>query len=147
MQINRPISVFGRGISNILESIIGKSCTKNLKLAKMKLFQLTPIRYAKSPVQADALFVLQIQVVMPGINSCPPRLLLLFRFARGYLLMVKLVSDKPVNGLSLSRKELICAKGRCGLLIKSKAIVFVVICNKSPLRPTITTTTAMVKTG
>lgn len=145
MQINRPISVFGRGISNILESIIGKSCTKNLKLAKMKLFQLTPIRYAKSPVQADALFVLQIQVVMPGINSCPPRLL--FRFARGYLLMVKLVSDKPVNGLSLSRKELICAKGRCGLLIKSKAIVFVVICNKSPLRPTITTTTAMVKTG
>lgn len=53
--------IFGRGISNISEPIKGKKKNKMLHkknsiVAKVKLFQLTPIRYAKSRAEADASF-------------------------------------------------------------------------------------------
>lgn len=115
---------------------MGKSCTKNLKVAKMKLFQLTPIRHAKSPGQADASFVLQIQVAW-GRQLPPPRLFLsgafslqfafdsyLVNFLRSSWFRTKSINNRSTVSLclSLSRKELTCAKGRCGLLWVIKEI-------------------------
>lgn len=157
MQINWPISVFGRGISNISESIMGKSCTKNLKVAKMKLFQLTPIRHAKSPGHADASFVLQIQVAR-GRQLPPPRLFLsgafslefsfdlyLVNFLRSSWFRTKSINNRSTVSLCLSLSLAKnwpaprVAAGYYRLLKKSKAnalgkvlrvCVFVVICNK-----------------
>lgn len=106
-------------------------------MAKVKLFQLTPIRYAKSRVEADASFRITdgrckargLPAALLGFCSVIPSALRGISTRTWWTSLVELVSNKDSISITghlsrsqVCRKELTYVKGRCGLLVESKGI-------------------------